>query len=73
MRGLFKKEQAIGEGFHFYRVRMWQGVLVASRKVFWLARSGEFELLEKAGVYRTHGFDEQTECRLIDAKIAKDQ
>jgi hypothetical protein len=67
MLGLFTKRRL---DFHFYRVRDWRGVLIASRRVFWLAQSGKFDLLINCPHYQLPPWPMDIECRKIDAAIA---
>jgi hypothetical protein len=65
MRGLFVRGRC--DEFHFYRLREWRGLWVASRKVFWKAASGEFTLLADATVFALPPWPEAVECAKIDA------
>jgi hypothetical protein len=62
MRGLF-----VRESYHFYRVREWHGILVASRKVFWNPTSSrEFAFAFKSTRFDLPPLPEVVECRKID-------
>jgi hypothetical protein len=65
MRGLFLRGSC--DRFHFYRVREWRGLLVASRRVFWLPVSGDFELLATATLFVLPPWAEAVECAKLDA------
>lgn len=54
--------------FHFYRVREWRGVWVASRKVFWNPQGGEFTLLFDDGLFELPPWPEGVECDKIDER-----
>jgi hypothetical protein len=69
MRGLFGRRWPSGS-FHFYRVREWRGLHVASRRVFWTPDTvTEFSLLYVGTVFVLPPWDEATECAKIDAAL----
>jgi hypothetical protein len=45
-------------------------LLIASRRVFWMPQSGEFELLYDCTLFVLPPWPELTECRKIDLKRA---
>jgi hypothetical protein len=68
MRGLFVRGR---ECFHFYRVREWHGLLVASRKVFWNPQSlAEFAFAFKCPRFDLPPLPEVIECAKLDAEDA---
>lgn len=71
MAGLFTPGWPNGS-FHFFRVREWRGLLVASPKVFWLAPSAaDFVLLYEQTYFVLPRFAEAVECAKIDARRAQ--
>lgn len=67
MRALFAQRRWSGD-WHFYRVRMWKGIPVASRKVFWLPSSGlDFRLVRRLTMFELPAWPEAVECAKIDA------
>jgi hypothetical protein len=64
MGSLFSRRRC--DDFHFYRVREWQGLLLASPKVFWRPQLGEFEIGFRVTVFRLPRWPEEIECAKID-------
>lgn len=70
MRGLFTPGWPRAS-FHFYRLREFKGLMVASRKVFWLPRhAGDFDLAVPLPVFVLPPFGEALECAKIDQVTA---
>jgi hypothetical protein len=67
MRGLFIKRRLT---FHFWRVREWRGLHIASRRVFWIpAGEAEFDLIaSNATQFVLPPWPEAVECAKIDAR-----
>lgn len=53
--------------FHFQRVRIWKGLPIVSRKVFWRPEGGEFNVLETGGAFLLPPWPVPVECAKIDA------
>jgi hypothetical protein len=62
MLGLFTGKNL----FHFYRVREWHGIMIASRKVFWLPQSAsDFSFKFKCSRFDLPPWPEATETLKI--------
>jgi hypothetical protein len=68
MRAMFSRNPR--DDFHFYRVRRWHGLLIASRKVFWRPDSvTQFRLICRATMFQLEPWPVIVECRKIDAVL----
>lgn len=63
MDGLFTGKA----GFHFAKVRIWRGLPIVSRKIFWRPKSGQFDVLQPLRSFWLAPWPEAVECAMIDA------
>lgn len=70
MRGMFSGNA----GYHFYRARMWRGLLITSPRIFWRPKNGEFTVAPATvTTFQLPRWPEPVECRKIDALAASVQ
>ena len=59
--------------FHFIRVRKWRGLWIAAPRIFWMARSGAFEIVSlSVPVQRLPAWPEWVETKRIMARLKKE-